>query len=206
MRSIALGAMLAVGAISVANAAEIGVVASNASSTFFTYNLANLTNGSGLSGGLHSGDFNTKWLADRDDTMPTVTFDLGAIQAVRSTQIWNYGGGCCGGGRSVQSLAVYGSTDGVGYSLLANLGLAQNDVDPIPSQTFALNGDVRYIRFNVLSNYGDIYTGLSEVKFFDTFNGGVPEPQTWSLLILGFGMAGVAMRRRGRTRTTVAFA
>ncbi|WP_419809882.1 PEPxxWA-CTERM sorting domain-containing protein [Sphingomonas sp.] len=35
---------------------------------------------------------------------------------------------------------------------------------------------------------------------------GVPEPTTWSLMILGFGAIGGAMRRRARTTTTVAYA
>lgn len=39
---------------------------------------------------------------------------------------------------------------------------------------------------------------------YDTFrfgrpDGAIPEPGTWALMILGFGLAGAAMRRRGRT-------
>ncbi|MFM6852519.1 MAG: PEPxxWA-CTERM sorting domain-containing protein [Sphingopyxis sp.] len=36
--------------------------------------------------------------------------------------------------------------------------------------------------------------------------GGVPEPMTWGLMILGFGMIGGAMRRRARTQVRVAYA
>ena len=36
--------------------------------------------------------------------------------------------------------------------------------------------------------------------------GGVPEPSTWALMIVGFGVVGGAMRRRNATRTTVRFA
>lgn len=35
---------------------------------------------------------------------------------------------------------------------------------------------------------------------------GVPEPSTWALMILGFGLTGVAMRRRSQPKTTVTFA
>lgn len=36
--------------------------------------------------------------------------------------------------------------------------------------------------------------------------GGVPEPATWGLMILGFGAAGFAMRRRNAVRASVRFA
>lgn len=34
----------------------------------------------------------------------------------------------------------------------------------------------------------------------------VPEPATWAMMIVGFGMVGASMRRRPKVRTTVAFA
>ncbi|MBS0504766.1 MAG: PEPxxWA-CTERM sorting domain-containing protein [Proteobacteria bacterium] len=36
------------------------------------------------------------------------------------------------------------------------------------------------------------------IEYGGLANGGVPEPATWALMIAGFGMAGAAMRRRGR--------
>lgn len=34
----------------------------------------------------------------------------------------------------------------------------------------------------------------------------VPEPTTWAMLLLGFGMIGLAMRKRSNVRTTVSYA
>ncbi|WP_242141227.1 PEPxxWA-CTERM sorting domain-containing protein [Sphingomonas sp. TREG-RG-20F-R18-01] len=36
--------------------------------------------------------------------------------------------------------------------------------------------------------------------------GAVPEPATWTMMLLGFGGIGFAMRRRSRVRTTVSYA
>ena len=36
--------------------------------------------------------------------------------------------------------------------------------------------------------------------------GAVPEPATWAMLLLGFGMIGFAMRKRSNVRTTVSYA
>lgn len=48
----------------------------------------------------------------------------------------------------------------------------------------------RYVRYNVLGAAGG-NVGLSNISF-----NAVPEPSTWALLIVGFGMVGVAARRR----------
>lgn len=41
-------------------------------------------------------------------------------------------------------------------------------------------------------------------EFDDIAIGGVPEPQTWAMLIIGFGLVGVTARRRNRTSTVSA--
>lgn len=42
---------------------------------------------------------------------------------------------------------------------------------------------------------------------FGTVAGAVPEPETWAMMIFGFGLAGAALRRRKRpVRTTVSYA
>ena len=41
-------------------------------------------------------------------------------------------------------------------------------------------------------------------EFDDIAIGGVPEPQTWAMLIIGFGLVGITARRRNRTSVVAA--
>lgn len=51
------------------------------------------------------------------------------------------------------------------------------------------------------------FTGFSNgTLIVSQVAGAVPEPATWAMLITGFGGIGVAMRRRAKVRTTVAYA
>ncbi|MBJ7410836.1 MAG: PEPxxWA-CTERM sorting domain-containing protein [Phenylobacterium sp.] len=45
--------------------------------------------------------------------------------------------------------------------------------------------------------YGDPWS--EPVRYRVTFHGVVPEPQTWALLLIGFGMTGALVRRRARS-------
>jgi len=44
---------------------------------------------------------------------------------------------------------------------------------------------------------------LSHIIFFGDITGGVPEPATWAMLLLGFGVVGSSMRRRRNNRSVV---
>ena len=45
-------------------------------------------------------------------------------------------------------------------------------------------------------DYGPVTLTLSGITSVPPGIGGVPEPATWSMMIMGFGLAGAAMRRR----------
>lgn len=189
-RAILISAALLVSGV--VNAGLIAVSDITASSTFSSYDVNNLINGSGLSGSSHSGDWTTKWMTNETVT-GSLIFDLGATYNVYSGSIWNYGGGCCGTARSVKDLSVEVSVDGIDYFTIGDFVLGQSSEVPIYSQTIALNTTASYIKFNLNSNYGDNYTGLSEVQFTGEATT-IPEPTTIALLacgLIGIGLARV---------------
>jgi len=186
--------LITAGLVTSVHSAEIAVASVTASSTFYTYNAVNLINGNGLSGDLHSGNWEGKWLLDT--TTGTLTFDLGELHKVGSTKIWNYGPGCCGEGRSVKDLGISVSTDGLNYTDIGTFVLSKPDTDPFGGETLSL-GDAlaRFVRFDIQSNHGESdYSGLSEVKF----NGvsAVPEASSLAYALIGLATAGYVQRRR----------
>lgn len=195
LSTIALGASILMASINPAVASEIAVSSVSASSTFHTYNVNNLINGSGISGAFHDGNWQNKWITN-GTTTGSLVFDLGSAYSVASTTIWNYGTGCCGAGRSVKDLGISYSTDGINYSSFANVVLGLPATDPFLGESLALNFNARYIQFALNSNYGDAYTGLSEVKFFSGNIAPVPEPETYAMLLAGLGLMGAVARRR----------
>lgn len=50
-------------------------------------------------------------------------------------------------------------------------------------------------------NYDDLNIGVR--VYDDTVTAGVPEPAAWTLMILGFGAAGAALRRRSRANARI---
>jgi len=177
---------------SISSAAQIAVSNVTASSTFGTYSLSNLTNGSGLTGSLHSGDWTTKWLTNQNDP-GTLVFDLGFAYDLTSSSIWNYGNGCCGAGRSVKDLGVEASLDGITYFNIGSFLLNQPVGDPFAAESISLITTAQFVRFNLNSNYGDSYTGLSEVQFFGE---AASVSEASSIALLGLGLMGLGISRR----------
>lgn len=77
------------------------------------------------------------------------------------------------------------------------------------AQTFAASGSYRYMSFSptsvstapdglfgsgLLCCGANVY-GLKELRVFGTSGVG-PEPQSWALLVAGFGLVGATMRRK----------
>lgn len=70
--------------------------------------------------------------------------------------------------------------------------------------TLALSGN--FDRVNISgAGTGFHPFGVDNIRF-DTVNAAVPEPATWALMLIGFGVIGFGMRRRGEQSVTVRYA
>ena len=183
-------------------AAIIQPVSVTASDTFSSYDANNLINGSGLSGGLHDTNWKNMWQTTWDDVPHYLVFDLGQTVSLTGTQVWQYAADFSypwyETDRGVKDLGVSISLDGVNFTQVTDAVLerhilnADNRQEPFAAQIVALTGNARYVRFDLNSNYGSAWTGLSEVRF----SAAVPEAATWAMMIAGFGLVGAAARRR----------
>ena len=86
---------------------------------------------------------------------------------------------------------------GDSFVLLDSIGALSGTFSNITTSGFR-NG----FSFNIIYDYG---ADLVRLNVLDAglVGGGVPEPSTWAMLILGFGMVGRAMRKRSTTRASV---
>lgn len=115
---------------------------------------------------LHDDEYFNMWLNDAEGAAGTLTFDLGDTYNLASTDIWQYNAVCCGFERGVQNFRILTSTNGVDFTYLKDGMLAMSQGGQIAAQNIEMSVTARYVRFEVISNYGDsTYTGLSEVKF-----------------------------------------
>lgn len=187
-------------AASSAMASNVPVASVSASSTFSSYNVNNLINGAGLSGGLHDNNYANMWMSDYGDVTATLTFNLGATYTLDSASVWNYNAKCCGLDRGVDNFNILVSTDGVNFTLAESVtGLPEGTGSPIAADVIGLpNVTASYVEFQVLSNYGDYYTGLSAVQFDGTLGTDTtvtPEP-SYGLLMLALMAGGCFVVRR----------
>lgn len=90
---------------------------------------------------------------------------------------------------------------GYGGVIISGLGGAASFVNTsVAGTTTTLNfvsPSASYRQF-VFTTRTDGFTGPAQAYRVAALSFAVPEPQTWAMMIAGFGLIGVAMRRRGR--------
>ena len=135
--------------------------------TWSSYNIQNLTNGSGLSSmtlsATHSNVWQDMWLSN-SITTGWVEFDLGSIQLLRTIAMWNYNSSISLG-RGVARMNVYTSLNGSQYTLLSRETPPQGTAQPLPAHLIQAGVPARFVKFDIIQNYGNNYTGISEVQF-----------------------------------------
>lgn len=198
-------ALAAAAPVSAQTITPVSVTASDTFSLFGQYKAENLINGSGLTGGLHDSYFANMWMTNLGVNQATLTFDLGKAHKLNGASIWTYNFGNPAEFQStilrgVKDFRLLASNDGVSFSQILEARLQLGTGQLLASQDFAVSAVGRYVRLDILNNYGegtyaerDWSTGLSEVRFAGA---AVPEPATWAMMIVGLGLAGAAVRRR----------
>lgn len=163
-----------------------GVTASTTMGSGSGTNLQNTVNGVGLT--------SLSLTANHDATIPTnswvsspgiltgsVTFNLNGLYSLEGFSFWNQnaGGPGASGSTGIQNVQVSTSLNGVTFMPLAGGPTTFSRVITTisPPEIFVF-GPVAaaFVRFDILSNYGDpVQTGFAEVQFNGT---AIPEPST----------------------------
>ena len=130
---------------------------------------------------------------------PSLVFDVGANKNLSNLVLWE---GFGGNDNQLANFTVSYSNDGINFSGASafTLGETLDGSVPTPAQTFALGGvNAHFVQLTLTSNYyGAIGNGGDRVGYGKIrFDGSaVPEASTWSMMIAGFAIAGMVLRRR----------
>jgi len=130
-------------------------------------------------------------------TSGTITFNLGGLYALDGMAVWNFNGFNLVG---VKDVIVLGSTDGINFTTIAGVptqfAIGANAAAE-PAELFSFSRTASFVRFDVLSAYGNFDFGLNEVMFTGTPV--VPEPSGVALSLSGMVILLARVRRRPKT-------
>ena len=150
---------------------------------------------------------NTDWASNGMAAMTTLAIDLGSVYSLASgdfvDRVTSGGpnGAFFGGVTDFTTSFTFQGCADFTCSQLIGMPLSFSKTAPATptspgdfnytAQLGGLTG--RYFRYSVTSTNGFVNPGLSALSFQGT---AVPEPATWALMLLGFGIIGAGLRRR----------
>jgi hypothetical protein len=155
-----------------------------------------------------TGGFPNCWATQTGVQQGPVTDPLGSPAVFK----WN------NGEDGTEASPVFPSIDGSEFSLMLNgtilsFTYTQGADDPFLHYFSVKQGDdyvLFYDEVGITSGSVDLAllfptnVGWSHITWFDTGGTAVPEAGTWAMMLMGFGAAGFALRRRRRTTTGLA--
>ena len=193
-------AILAAGFAVSAQAAIVIPISATASSSYLGFDASNAID-TGV------GSSTTDWASNTQGVGSTLFLNLGAVYSLASVSVTDRVTSGAGNGSYVGgltdfttsfSLTVYTDssfTTAIGSPLVFNKSVPVSPTgvsDFLSTFTFAsLSG--QYIGYTVLAPGTANNPGLANISFTTT---AVPEPTTWALIVVGFGLVGFAARRR----------
>lgn len=169
-----------------------------------------------LGGTSDTPDRATLVFADTSQALQTLSFKTAAPVTISGFNMYLAQDGDSNGNiRGFDTVALFGSLNGTDYTNLGKVDLTNpyqtgyGSTLVLVTSTFAA-ATYQFFRFEGTPyDQGDFsrrFPGgrLAEIDAISGVVAPVPEPATWAMMIVGFGLIGAAMRRR--TRTVVRFA
>lgn len=140
----------------------------------------------------HGLDLHTRWLSESNLTSSILTFDFGQAVTLSKLALWD-------DFSTSNSRFTFSTPDLVNFASYKPIDAIGSSSPPV--QVFDFRDiTTRYLTVQIEGcNQGRVSwtgCGVQEMAFAEGVTGGVPEPATWALMLLGFGTAGAMLRRR----------
>jgi hypothetical protein len=126
------------------------------------------------------------------DSSDTITFALGATVSLDQVHYWQYSGSASQVDRGLRGVTVSFSTDGTNFTNPVVLSFDEGTVDApqaVQTRSFATQ-TASHVRFSDMSNGGDAYLAMGEVRFGFSGGGAGNDYDLWGADYPGLGLPG----------------
>ena len=155
-------------------------------------------------------EFETLIFADNSQTLQTLSFKTAAPVTISGYNLYLGQDAAANGNiRGFDTVAVFGSLDGIAYTNLGGIDLTNPYQNGYGSTSILVTSTFnaatyQYFRFEGApydqGSFSEVYSG-GRIFELDAISGtiaAVPEPASWATMIVGFGAIGAGMRHRRR--------